>query len=261
MAARLEVIDLTRRFPGGATALDGVGLDVPAGGRLAIIGASGAGKTTLIRVVLGLEAADSGQVRLDGVAIDHLPPHRRGMAAMFQSPALYPHLDVARNLRFGLREQGLKRSEAVARAEDVAALLGLSPLMKRRPAALSGGERQRVALGRALARRPRVLLLDEPFAHLDRPLRLDLRDELDAHLTRLGLTAVIVTHDPEDALALGDRVVVLAHGRVVRCDTPEGLLAGPGSEHVARFVAGLGGGPLRGGGDGRTLNAGPTDRT
>jgi ABC-type sugar transport system ATPase subunit len=254
MGARLDVIDLTRRFAGGCVALDGVSLNVPAGHRLAIIGASGAGKTTLIRAILGLEPADSGRILLDGVGVDGVPPHRRGLAAMFQSPALMPHLDVAANLRFGLRAHGLGRSEAAARVDEVAAALGLNTLLKRRPAALSGGERQRVALGRALARRPRVLLLDEPFTHLDRPLRLDLRDELDAHLTRLGLTAVIVTHDPEDALALGDRVAVLDRGRVARCATPEGLLREPGSPHVARFVAGLGGGPLRGGSSGSTLN-------
>ncbi len=155
---------------------------------------------------------------------------------VFQHPALLPHLNVFENLAFGLRARRVPRAEVRARVAETAARLGLAALLGRRPAALSGGERQRVALGRALVRRPRLLLLDEPFSSLDAPLRSTLRLELAEHQRRLGLTTILVTHDQDEALALGDRVAVLEQGRLLQCDTPRAVHDRPASRAVARFV-------------------------
>ena len=181
-----------------------------------VLGPSGSGKSTLLRLIAGLEAPSAGSVWFDGVNVTDVPPHRRDVAMVFQHPALYPHLSVFDNLAFGLKTRGVSRSQARAKVNTVAGMLGLDHVLTRRPGALSGGERQRVAIGRALAREPRVILFDEPFSSLDLPLRAGLRDQvIDLH-RRFGTTLVHVTHDQSEALLMGDRVVVLDQGRILQ---------------------------------------------
>lgn len=226
----------SKTYAGGVWALERVDLAMPHGELLCVVGPSGSGKSTLLRVIAGLERADSGAVLLNGEAIDDWPPARRDMALVFQSPALFPHLSVLENLAFGLRARGVRKRAAHARARETASLLRLDSLLERRPAELSGGEGQRVALGRALARRPGVLLLDEPFASLDAPLRVALRRELRALQRVLGTTTVLVTHDQSEALALGDRVAVFDRGRAAQCASSRVVHDRPASLAVARFI-------------------------
>jgi ABC-type sugar transport system ATPase subunit len=234
--ARLELVGIARSFGGPDPALAGIDLDVTDGEFLTVVGPSGSGKSTLIRIIAGLETADRGALRIDGADGLAATPAARDVALVFQNPALYPHLDVWDNLAFGLRARRVPKAEVRARVEETARHLGLLELCRRRPAALSGGERQRVALGRALVRRPRLLLLDEPFSSLDAPLRAALRAGLRAHQRRLGLTTLLVTHDQDEALALGDRVAVLDRGRLLQCDTPRAVHDRPATRAVARFI-------------------------
>ena len=216
--------------------LRGVSLVVERGAVAALLGPSGCGKTTLLRVVAGLERADSGVVRVEGAPVDGVPPHRRGFGLMFQDYALFPHLDVAANVAFGLRMQGVGAREVRARVAELLALVGLPGYEARRVYALSGGERQRVALARALAPRPRLLMLDEPLAALDRTLRERLQDELRAIIRAVGVTALYVTHDQAEAMVLADRLVVLRAGRVEQQGAPEELYRRPRSRFVAEFL-------------------------
>ncbi len=212
---RLDGIE--KRF-GATRVLNGVSLEVERGSIVALLGASGSGKTTLLRVIAGLEQADAGSVWLDGRDATHVAPGRRGVGFVFQGYALFQHMTVAENIGFGLRVRGASRAvraEAVAR---LLALVRLDGLEQRLPAQLSGGQRQRVALARALAPEPPVLLLDEPFGALDKPVREALRESLKVIQRGLGITAVFVTHDEEEAAALADRVVVMAQGRIVTTD-------------------------------------------
>ena len=220
----------------GTPALDGVDLLVAPGERLALLGPSGCGKTTLLRVIAGFVRADRGSVTLDGRSIDALPPHRRPVNLMFQSYALFPHLDVAANVAFGLRREGIGRREAAARAADALALVQLTGLERRRPATLSGGQKQRVALARALVKRPRVLLLDEPLSALDRQLRRETADEIVRLQRRLGTTLVTVTHDQEEAMAMATVVAVMDRGRILQAAPPETVWEQPATRAVARFV-------------------------
>ena len=224
------------RFDGRTRAVDAVDLSVVDGERLVVLGPSGSGKTTLLRLIAGLDHPTSGGVRLDGVAVDGLPPHRRDVAMVFQQPTLYPHLNVAGNLEFGLKARGVPRTERRRRVGEVAQMLKIEPLLNRRPASLSGGERQRVAIGRAVVRRPAVLLLDEPFSSLDLPLRSALRRELIELHEAFRTTLVHVTHDQGEALGLGHRIAVLDRGRLVQLATPRELYDRPASPLVAAFV-------------------------
>jgi multiple sugar transport system ATP-binding protein len=234
--AALDILGLTRTFPGGVEALRGIDLSLGDGRRLAIVGPSGSGKTTVLRLIAGLDAPSAGSIRIGGEAVEGLSPASRNVALVFQSPALYPHLDVFENLAFGLRARGEPRGEIAARVVETARLLGIEPMLRRRPASLSGGEKQRVALGRAIARRPRLLMLDEPFSGLDAPLRTAIRRELADLQRRLGLTTVLVTHDQAEALAWGDLVAVLDGGRLLQCDEPEAVYRRPAAIGVARFI-------------------------
>ena len=224
---------MRRRF-GRVEALRGVDLAVEPGELVAVLGASGSGKSTLLRAIAGLEPPDGGRVLIDGDDQADVPPPRRGVAMVFQSFALFPHLSVERNIGFGLRAR--REPDVAERAREAARIVRLDGLLGRRPAELSGGERQRVALARALAARPRVLLLDEPLSNLDAQLRASTRTEIRRLQERTGVTTLYVTHDQDEALALGHRVAVLREGRVEQVGTPDDIWERPASTWVARFV-------------------------
>ncbi len=231
-APLLRLAGVTKRF-GGAIAVDGVDLALAENEVFCLLGPSGCGKSTLLRLIAGFEKPDAGTIRLGAQDLTGQPAHRRPINMMFQSYALFPHMSVARNVAYGLADR--PRAE---RAERVAALLRLVRLEDfgdRRPDTLSGGQRQRVALARALAREPRLLLLDEPLTALDRSLREETQSELRALQRRLGTSFVVVTHDPEEAMRLADRVGVMAHGRIVQIGSTAELYDRPAS----RYVAGL----------------------
>jgi sn-glycerol 3-phosphate transport system ATP-binding protein len=231
LTAALDVEGVSRRY-GGVEALREISLSVAPGELVAVLGASGSGKSTLLRTIAGLEAPDAGRVLIGGDDQAGVAPARRGVAMVFQSFALFPHLSVERNLGFGLRARG----EDTSRVREIAATLALEGLLDRRPAELSGGERQRVALGRALVARPRVLLLDEPLSNLDAQLRVSTRAEIRRIQQDTGVTALHVTHDQGEALALGHRVAVLREGHVEQVGTPDEIWERPANAWVARFV-------------------------
>ncbi|WP_101833414.1 ABC transporter ATP-binding protein [Frankia canadensis] len=235
----IEFDRVSRSF-GAVAALREVSLSVRAGEIVALLGPSGSGKSTLLRICAGLDEPSSGDLRFDGTSQLGVPPHRRDVSMVFQHFALYPHKTALDNLTLALRHgRGLPKAAAVARARETLDLLGISELADRRPAAMSGGQRQRVAIGRALATRSRVILLDEPMSGLDAQLRVDLRVEIVDLLRGLGTTALFVTHDQAEAMAIGDRVAVLGDGRLQQIGTPDEVYDTP----VTRFVAGFVGSP------------------
>jgi putrescine transport system ATP-binding protein len=226
---------VSKRFS-GAAAVDGVSLDIFEGEFFALLGPSGCGKTTLLRLLAGFETPDAGRILLDGNDIAPVPPYRRPVNMMFQSYALFPHLSVAGNVAFGLKQDGLPKPEIAARVAEMLALVKLEGFAERKPHQLSGGQCQRVALARSLVKRPRVLLLDEPLAALDKKLRGETQFELMHLKERLGLTFVIVTHDQEEAMTIADRIGVMDHGRLVQVATPPELYEQPSSRWVADFI-------------------------
>jgi ABC-type Fe3+/spermidine/putrescine transport system ATPase subunit len=203
---------------------------------VALLGASGCGKTTLLRIAAGFTAPDEGRVLLDGAAATALPPGARGMGFVFQSYALFPTKTAAENIGFALRAAGRPRREIAERVREVAELVAIAPLLDRYPHELSGGQQQRVALARAVAPAPRLLLLDEPLAALDARIRLRLRDEIRALTDRLGMAALYVTHDQEEALAIADRVVLMQDGRIAQDGAPAEIYLRPASRFVAEFL-------------------------
>lgn len=233
--ALLSIRSVTKRF-GGVTAVDSLSLDIAAGEFFALLGPSGCGKTTLLRMLAGFETPDAGEILLDRDNIALTPPHLRPVNMMFQNYALFPHLSVEGNIAFGLKRAGLAKSEIAARVGEMIALVRLQGLEHRKPDQLSGGQRQRVALARSLARRPRVLLLDEPLAALDKKLREVTQAELKELQRRLGMTFVIVTHDQEEAMTLSDRIGVMNNGRLVQVGAPRELYDAPNSRWIASFV-------------------------
>jgi putrescine transport system ATP-binding protein len=230
---RFEAV--TKRFS-GFTAVDKLSLDIFDGEFFALLGPSGCGKTTLLRMLAGFETPDEGRILLDGEDISGVPPYRRPVNMMFQSYALFPHLNVEHNIAFGLRQEHLPKAEIAARVKEALALTRLEGLQHRKPHQLSGGQRQRVALARCLVKRPRVLLLDEPLAALDRRLREDTRFELVDLQSKLGLTFIIVTHDQEEAMSLADRIGVMNHGQLAQVAPPPAIYEQPNSRWVAQFV-------------------------
>ena len=216
--------------------LDRVSLDVQRGEMVALLGPSGCGKTTLLRAIAGFVKPRSGRIVVDGRDITELPPEARQTAMMFQSYALWPHMDVAANIGYGLRMRGMARAQVAERVEQMLKLLQLEGFGPRSVSSLSGGQRQRVAMGRALAVDPLLLLLDEPMSNLDYKVRLDLRHELRALQRRVGITAIYVTHDREEALTLADRIAVIDGGRVLQFGTPEDVFHKPASPFVAGFM-------------------------
>jgi thiamine transport system ATP-binding protein len=234
----LHAEEITVRFD-GTPALGGATLDVADGEVVTVLGPSGSGKTTLLRVVAGLQRPDAGRVLLDGRDLAGVPPHLRGVGLVFQDHALFPHRDVLGNVSFGLRMRGDSAEWIARRTRELLELVGLAGYERRSVTTLSGGEQQRIALARALAPEPRVLLLDEPLGSLDRPLRERLLEDLRRLFDELDTTVVYVTHDQAEAFALGDRVAVMRAGHVEQVGEPDELWAHPASADVARFL-GLG---------------------
>jgi putrescine transport system ATP-binding protein len=231
----IRVEGLSKRF-GEIRALDDLSFSVAAGEFFALLGPSGCGKTSLLRIIAGFEAPDCGRVYINGEDLTGVPPHRRPVNMMFQSYALFPHMSVARNIAFGLVHQGLPKAEMAMRVEDMLRLVQLEGLGGRRPDQLSGGQRQRVALARALARRPAILLLDEPLAALDKTLREATQVELVRLQARLKTTFIIVTHDQREAIVLSQRLAVMRAGRFEQVDTPRDIYERPANRYVAEFV-------------------------
>jgi multiple sugar transport system ATP-binding protein len=234
--ATIELRQLSKRFSDRIDALMPIDLAVSAGELLVVLGPSGSGKSTLLRLIAGLEKPSSGVVWIDRRDMSRVPPHRRDVAMVFQNPALYPHLSVFDNMAFGLSGRGISRSQARLRVSSLAGILGLDHVLARNPGALSGGERQRVAIGRALAREPRVVLFDEPFSNLDVPLRAALREQVMELHRRSGTTMIHVTHDQAEALVMGDRIVILDRGRLLQCGPPRTIYDRPAHRLVATFV-------------------------
>jgi putrescine transport system ATP-binding protein len=231
----LRIEAVVKRF-GVFRAVDRLSLDIRAGEFFALLGPSGCGKTTLLRMLAGFETPDQGRILLDGKDIAQVPPHQRPVNLMFQNYALFPHLTVRDNIAFGLKRAGMPGSEIDSRVAELVALVKLEGLEKRKPDQLSGGQKQRVALARSLARRPRVLLLDEPLAALDKKLRESTQLELMELQRRLGMTFVIVTHDQEEAMTVAGRIGVMDAGRLEQVATPRELYEAPASRWVAEFV-------------------------
>ena len=242
-------------YPGGVRAVEGVDLRIAHGEFIVLVGPSGCGKSTLLRMIAGLETITEGVMKIDDLVVNELPPQARDIAMVFQNYALYPHMNVHDNMAFGLLRRRTfpsrfksimssvyragrraERTEISNKVNAAATTLGISQLLGRRPAALSGGQRQRVALGRALVREPKVFLLDEPLSNLDAKLRVEMRAELRMLHRRLGVTMVYVTHDQEEAMSLGDRVVVLKNGLVQQIAAPQEMYSKPANRFVAEFV-------------------------
>lgn len=234
--AVIETKNLTKYF-GDVKAVDGIDLAIKEGELMVILGPSGCGKTTLMRMIAGLEKPTGGDVMIGGDVVTELPPRARPIAMVFQSYALYPHMTVFNNISFPLRAQRLySKDEIKEKVEWAASILGIQHLLDRKPRQLSGGERQRVALSRALAKEPGVLLLDEPLSNLDAKLRASARDELQRFQRRLGITTIFVTHDQIEAMGMGDRIVVMSRGQIMQLGTPKEVYHDSANTFVATFL-------------------------
>src|ERR1700729_622549 len=231
----LRIDAVVKKF-GGFRAVDRLSLDIKAGEFFALLGPSGCGKTTLLRMLAGFETPDEGRILLDGTDIARVLPHQRPVNMMFQNYALFPHLSVRDNIAFGLKRARMPRPEIDTRVAEMVTLVKLEGLEKRKPDQLSGGQKQRVALARSLARRPQVLLLDEPLAALDKKLREGTQAELMELQRRLGMTFIIVTHDQEEAMTVADRIGVMDQGRLEQVARPRELYEAPRSRWIAEFV-------------------------
>jgi putative spermidine/putrescine transport system ATP-binding protein len=233
----IELVALTKRF-GDTVAVDSINLRIPAGSYCCLLGPSGCGKTTTLRMIAGHEEVSEGDVILGAENITHLAPAARGTAMMFQSYALFPHLDCTDNVAFSLKMRGVEKETRRSRAVDLLKRVQMEPFAKRLPAQLSGGQQQRVALARALITDPQVLLLDEPLSALDPFLRVKMREELKALQTRLGISFIHVTHSQDEAMALADLVVVMNHGKIEQSAPPREVFNKPASAFVAKFIGG-----------------------
>ncbi|WP_244491276.1 ABC transporter ATP-binding protein [Bosea sp. Root381] len=233
--AAIAVRDLQVAY-GGTRVLHGVSLDFAPGSFTALLGSSGCGKTTLLRSLSGFVPVESGSIVVGGKDVAGLPPEKRGMAMVFQSYALWPHMTVLQNIGYGLKLRGKSKAEIAAKVAQMLSFLGLAGYEDRKVTALSGGQRQRVALGRALAIDPGILLLDEPLSNLDAKIRMTMRHEIRAIQQRLGLLAIHVTHDREEAMTMADRLVIMQAGRIAQIGTPEEVYDRPASAFVANFM-------------------------
>src|SRR5690606_21464880 len=221
---------------GGVKAVDNLDLEIADGEFMVLVGPSGCGKSTALRMIAGLEEISAGELLIGDEVVNDRPPKDRDIAMVFQNYALYPHMTVEQNLAFGLKLRKIAKPEIQRRVAEAAAMLGLEPYLKRKPAALSGGQRQRVAMGRAIVREPQAFLMDEPLSNLDAKLRVQMRASLNQLHERLGVTTVYVTHDQVEAMTLGDRVAVLRDGRLQQVDTPKNLFRNPVNLFVAGFI-------------------------
>ena len=231
----IELDGISKSFS-DTTALHAIDLRIDDGSFCVLLGPSGCGKSTTLRIIAGLESASTGAVRIDGRDVTALPPAQRGIAMVFQNYALFPHLNVADNITFGMSVRRMSAAETADRLKRVAALLGLEALLGRRPGQLSGGQQQRVALGRALVAEAKVCLMDEPLSNLDAQLRQEMRHELRELQQRLALTVVYVTHDQTEAMSMADQVVLLNKGRIEQVGAPRELYARPATAFAARFI-------------------------
>jgi spermidine/putrescine transport system ATP-binding protein len=231
----IELIDATKRY-GDVVALDGVSLRIDPGEFFCLLGPSGCGKTTTLNLIGGFLPLSSGELRIEGRRVNDLPPHKRNVNTVFQNYALFPHMDVAQNVAFGLRMEGLDKADVARRVDEYLDLVGLLGHARRSPSQLSGGQQQRVALARALAKRPAVLLLDEPLGALDLKLRHQMQFELARIHRQVGTTFVFVTHDQEEALSMSTRIAVMSGGRVSQIGTPRDIYYNPVDRFVADFI-------------------------
>ena len=236
MGSVLELVGLSKEFP-GHTAVDDVSLEIPRGAFYSLLGPSGCGKTTTLRLIAGFEQPTRGEVRLNGICIDHLRPYERNVSTVFQNYALFPHLTVRQNIEFGLRQRHAEQRER--RVREAIAMVQLAGKEERYPSEISGGEKQRAALARSLVLEPEVLLLDEPLAALDPSLRKQMRTELKELQRRVGISFLFVTHDQEEALALSDRIAVMRQGRIEQVGTPEEVYLRPRTRFVAGFLGAM----------------------
>ena len=234
-AGAVELIGVTKRF-GHAVAVDRLDLAIEPGEFIALLGPSGCGKTTTLRMIAGFEHPDEGEIRISGESVRGVPPHRRHVNTVFQNYSLFPHMNVAENVAYGLHQQRTPRAEIRERVAGALDMVQMRSFADRRPAQMSGGQQQRVALARALVNRPSVLLLDEPLGALDRQLREEMQIELKLLQSRLGTTFVFVTHDQHEALSMGDRIAIMRAGRIEQLDTADEVYARPASAFVAGFV-------------------------
>tara|TARA_B100000963_G_scaffold206276_1_gene179647 strand:- start:518 stop:1579 length:1062 start_codon:yes stop_codon:yes gene_type:complete len=231
----LEIKDISKKF-GNTIALDKVNLNISKSELFSLLGSSGCGKSTLLRIIAGFEKPDSGKIYLDGEDITLLPPHLRPLNMMFQNYALFPHLNVKKNIEFGLKEENFTANEIDTRTSEVMSLLELDGLEKRKIFEISGGQQQRVALARCLVKKPKLLLLDEPLAALDKKLRVQTQFELVNLQYKLGITFIIVTHDQEEAMSLSDRMAIMETGKVLQIGNPVEVYEKPINEYVANFI-------------------------
>src|SRR5438309_1958616 len=232
---RIDIHDISKRF-GDFTALDSVSLEVPEGSLTALLGPSGSGKSTLLRIIAGLEMPDTGRVMIDGDDVSDVRPQKRGIGFVFQHYAAFTHMSVRENIAFGLQIRKRPKEEIRARVDELLEIVGLTKWAGQRPSQLSGGQRQRMALARALAIDPRVLLLDEPFGALDAKVRAELRRWLRRLHDEQGVTTVLVTHDQEEAMDVADRIAVMNEGRIEQVGTPREVYDEPGSDFVMSFL-------------------------
>ena len=234
--AGLSLTNVRKVYDGKVLAVDDLSLDVPDGELMVLVGPSGCGKSTTLRLVAGLEKATGGTIRIGDRVVNDVPPKHRDVAMVFQNYALYPHMTVAQNLGFALKMRKMPRVDREARVQSVAATMGITELLGRKPKALSGGQQQRVALGRALVRAPALFLFDEPLSNLDARLRLTMRTEIRSLQRETGTTSLYVTHDQEEAMTLGDRIAVLCDGRLQQAGPPREVYATPANRFVATFI-------------------------
>jgi multiple sugar transport system ATP-binding protein len=233
---RLKLEALGKVYPGGVKALDGFTLDIADREFVAVVGPSGCGKSTLLRMIAGLDEVSEGKILLDGRELNGVPPRDRDIAIMFQNYALFPHMTVAENMAFGLKLRKTPRAEIATRVAEAARMLGIGELLRRYPAEMSGGQRQRAALGRAILRRPKIFLFDEPLSNLDAKMRAQMRVEISRLHQSLDSTMIFVTHDQVEAMTMGDRVVVLKDGVIQQVADPDTLYRNPANAFVAAFI-------------------------